>query len=75
MRGFTLQTNECGLHWRGSDVETGHRTGFETLRIARWVYRLHDMHMSTPFSNFAECRTDKGCRAIIKLETINANDA
>lgn len=43
-------------------------------RCARWVYRLHDMHMSTPFSNFAECRTDRGCRSIIKLETSNAND-
>jgi hypothetical protein len=29
----------------------------------------------TPFSNFADCRTDKGFRDIIRLETSNANDA
>ena len=42
---------------------------------ARWVFRLHNTSTSTPWSNFADCRTDRGCRFIIRLETINANNA
>jgi len=44
-------------------------------QCARWVLRLQNMTTQTPWSNFADCRTDKGCRDIIRLETSNANDA
>ena len=37
-------------------------------RCARWTMRLHNMHMSTPWANFADTRTDRGCRDIIPIQ-------
>lgn len=42
---------------------------------ARWVLRHHNSTMSTPWLNFAQCRTDDGCKAIIKMETSDENYA
>ena len=42
-------------------------------QCARWAMRLHNMTPDTPFANFADCRTDRGCRDIIRLETTNAS--
>ena len=44
-------------------------------QCARWTLRLHNMTTATPWANFADCRTDKGCRDIIRLETSNENHA
>ena len=41
-------------------------------QCARWAMRLHNMTPDTPFANFADCRTDRGCRDIIRLEAANA---
>ncbi len=42
-------------------------------QCARWVYRLYNQHMSTPWANLADCRTDRGCKSIMRLETSNAD--
>ncbi len=47
----------------------------ERKQCARWVLRLHNMTPSTPWANFADTRTDRGCRDIIRLETSNENHA
>ena len=39
-------------------------------QCARWIYRLHNMHPSTPFANFADCRGDRGCKSIMRLEAV-----
>ena len=40
-------------------------------QCARWVLRLQNTTTATPFANFADCRTDRGCKSIIRLETSN----
>lgn len=47
----------------------------ERKSCARWVLRHHNATADTPWSNFADTRTDRGCRAIIRMETTNENDA
>lgn len=42
-------------------------------QCARWTLRLHNMTTATPWANFADCRTNRGCRSIIRLETTNAS--
>lgn len=41
-------------------------------QCARWIYRLHNMYPSTPWANLADCRTDRGCKSIMRIETLNA---
>lgn len=44
----------------------------ERKQCSRWVLRLQNNTMTTPWLNYAQCRTDKGCRDIIRLEAANA---
>ena len=37
---------------------------------ARWVYRLEKTNMPKTWANFADCRTDRGCRSIMRLEAV-----
>ena len=39
---------------------------------ARWVLRHNNATADTPWSNFADCRTDRGCKSIMRIETLNA---
>lgn len=41
-------------------------------QCARWAQRMHNMTPLTPWSNFADCRTDRGCKSIIRMEAANA---
>jgi hypothetical protein len=37
---------------------------------ARWVLRRYNERPDTPWANFADCRTDRGCRSIMRLEAV-----
>jgi len=37
---------------------------------ARWVLRRYNERPDTPWASFADCRTDRGCRSIMRLEAV-----
>ena len=37
---------------------------------ARWVLRRYNERPDTPWANYADCRTDRGCKSIMRLETV-----
>lgn len=44
----------------------------ERKQCKRWVLRHHNSTMTTPWMNYAQCRTDAGCTYLIRLEAANA---
>lgn len=40
---------------------------------ARWVLRRYNERPDTPWANYADCRADRGCKSIMRLETSNAD--
>jgi hypothetical protein len=37
---------------------------------ARWVLRRYNERPDTPLANCADCRTDRGCKSIMRLEAV-----